>query len=128
MTFSAWTDLSLSGASVLELAVGDPLLDIASLRNAAAAYAGTADLTDPRGSPLFDRGPLPPILMHVGSDEVLRDDSRRFAEAASKAGTEVVLEEWQGMHHVFVLNTQQLASARRALDRAATFLEKHWTA
>jgi hypothetical protein len=49
-----------------------------------------------------------------------------FAEAASKTGTDVMLEEWQGMHHVFVLNTQQLGSARRALDHAAAFLKKQW--
>jgi epsilon-lactone hydrolase len=126
VAFSPWTDLSLSGSSVFEFAVGDPLLDVASLRESAAAYLGTASATDPRASPLFDREQLSPILLHVGSDEILRDDSRRFAEAASKTGTEVMLEEWQGMHHVFVLNTQQLASARRALDHAAAFLEKHW--
>jgi acetyl esterase/lipase len=126
VAFSPWTDLSLSGASVREFAVGDPLLDVAGLRNAAAAYLGAAAATDPRASPLFDRGPLPPTLIQVGSDEILRDDSRRFAEAASTTGTDVMLEEWQGMHHVFVLNTQHLASARRALDHAAAFLEKHW--
>jgi monoterpene epsilon-lactone hydrolase len=126
VTFSPWTDLRLSGASALEFAIGDPLLDLNGLRESAAAYLGTAPATDPRGSPLFDRGQLPPTLIQVGSDEILRDDSRRFAEAASKTGTEVILEEWQGMHHVFVLNVQQLVSARRALDHTAAFLEKHW--
>jgi acetyl esterase/lipase len=128
VVFSPWTDLSLSGDSARELAVGDPLLDVASLRNSAAAYLGAAPATDPRASPLFDHGRLPPTLIQVGSDEVLRDDSRRFAEAASKRGTDVLLEEWQGMHHVFVLNGQQLASARRALDHAAAFLGRHWNA
>jgi len=59
---------------------------------------------------------------------VLRDDSRRLAEAASKAGAQVELEEWQGMHHVFQLNTRELASARTALDRAAAFVSRHWSA
>jgi epsilon-lactone hydrolase len=126
VAFSPWADLSLSGTSVLEFAVGDPALDVASLRQSAAAYLGTAHASDPGASPLFDAGPLPPTLIQVGSDEILRDDSRRFAEAASRTGTDVTLEEWQGMHHVFVLNVHQLASARRALDHAAAFLEKHW--
>ncbi|UQA59890.1 alpha/beta hydrolase fold domain-containing protein [Polyangium aurulentum] len=129
VAFSPWTDLGLSGASVRELAVGDPLLAVDYLRSSAAAYLGSAPVTDPRASPLFEVGPrLPPTLIQVGSDEVLRDDSRRFAEAASGAGTEVVLEEWQGMHHVFQLNVRELGSARRALDNAAAFLERTWTA
>lgn len=58
---------------------------------------------------------------------MLLDDSRRMARAAEAAGTPVTLEEWQGMHHVFQLNTQELASARRALDHAADFLRSHWS-
>lgn len=126
--FSPWTDLSLSGPSAREFAVGDPLLDVGYLRASAAAYLGSAPVTDPRASPLFDADlRLPPTLIQVGSDEVLRDDSRRFAEAASRAGTDVTIEEWQGMHHVFQLNTRELSSARRALDNAAAFVNKSWT-
>jgi monoterpene epsilon-lactone hydrolase len=72
--------------------------------------------TDPRASPLFD-AQVPPTLLQVGPDEVLLDDSRRLAEALTDAGTEVVLEERQGMPHVFVLDTRELAIARhRFLD------------
>jgi epsilon-lactone hydrolase len=125
--FSPWTDLSLSGDSAREYAVGDPLLDVGYLRLSATNYAGKQPVTDPRASPLFAGNlRLPPTLIQVGSDEVLLDDSRRFAQAASAAGTEVVLEQWQGMHHVFQLNTQELASARRALDNTADFLGRHW--
>lgn len=124
VAFSPWTDLSLSGASARQLAVADPLLDVGYLRKSAQAYLGSALATDPRASPLFDAH-LPPTLLQVGSDEVLLDDSRRLAEALAAKGTEVVLEEWQGMHHVFVLNTRELASARRALDNAAAFLDRH---
>jgi acetyl esterase/lipase len=121
--FSPWTDLSLSGASVRDQAVGDPLLDPAYLRGSAAAYLGPAAHDDPRASPLFDDvNGFPPLLIQVGSDEILLDDSRRFADAVEKAGGTVALEVWQGMHHVFQLNVVQLASARRALDRAAEFL------
>ena len=128
VAFSPWTDLSLSGDSVSAFAVADPLLAPDYLRASAAAYLGSAPATDPRASPLFDKVlKLPPTLIQVGSDEILRDDSRRFAERAQAAGSDIVLEEWQGMHHVFQLNTRQLVSARRALDRAAAFLDGHWT-
>jgi epsilon-lactone hydrolase len=121
--FSPWTDLSLSGASVREHAIGDPLLDPAYLRASAASYLGSAAPDDPRASPLFDvPGNLPPMLIQVGSDEVLLDDSRRYAHAVDEAGGAVRLEIWQGMHHVFQLNVTQLASARRAIQSAGRFL------
>jgi acetyl esterase/lipase len=124
--FSPWTDLSLSGDSVRENAVGDPLLDLEYLRASAASYLGSAEPEDPRASPLFDvTSELPPLLIQVGSDEILLDDSRRFASAVAEAGGAVRLEIWQGMHHVFQMNVGQLASARRALECAADFLSSH---
>ena len=68
---------------------------------------------------------LPPLLIQVGTDEVLLDDSRRFALAVANAGGTVRLEVWEGMHHVFQLNVEQLASARRALENAGDFLSSH---
>ncbi len=125
-TFSPWTDLSLSGDSARDPAVVDPLLSVDYLRASAAAYLGTTPADDPRASPLFEPDlRLPPTLIQVGTDEVLRDDAIRMARAAAAAGTEVELQVWQGMHHVFQLNTQELASARLALDRTAEFLVRH---
>jgi epsilon-lactone hydrolase len=124
--FSPWTDLSLSGASVRERADRDPLLDPAYLRESAAAYVGPAALDDPRASPLFGNlEGLPPVLIQVGSDEILLDDSRRYAAAVGAAGGSARLEVWEGMHHVFQLNVEQLVSARRALDATAEFLSEH---
>ncbi|MFG1933962.1 alpha/beta hydrolase [Mycobacterium sp. NPDC048908] len=129
VAFSPWTDLSLTGASVREHAVGDPLLDVAYLRASAAAYLGPAAPEDPRASPLFGVASggdaLPPLLIQVGSDEILLDDSRRFADAVAGRGGTVELEVWQGMHHVFQLNVEQLIPARRALDTAAEFISRH---
>ena len=126
VAFSPWTDLSLSGASMRELAIGDPLLDPAYMRASASAYLGSVAPDDPRASPLFGAmETLPPVLIQVGTDEILLDDSRRFADALERAGGTVRLEVWQGMHHVFQLNVAQLASARKALDTAADFLSDH---
>lgn len=126
--FSPWTDLTLSGPSVGDLAVGDPLLDPDYLRASASAYLGTARADDPRASPLFgDVGELPPTLIQVGTDEILLDDSRRFASAVAARGGTATLEVYQGMHHVFQLNVAELATARAAVDRAAAFLASHLT-
>lgn len=121
--FSPWTDLGLTGDSARGLAITDPLLDVEYLRACAQQYLGANAPDEPRASPLHAIPPgLPPVLLQVGLDEVLLDDSRRYARAAAAAGNDVVLEEWEGMHHVFQLNVAELATARHALDRAAAFL------
>lgn len=93
------------------------------LADAAKGYVGAVPLDDLRASPLFGiPRDLPPILIQVGSEEVLLDDSRRYAVEARKAGAPITLEVWQGMHHVFQLDVKTLASSRHGLDRAAAFL------
>ena len=90
-------------------------------RTARAKYRGAFDASDPLASPLFgDLKGLPPLLIQVGTDERLLDDSRQFAERAAQAGVPVRLEIWEGMHHVFQLDVAHLESSRSALDRAAS--------
>jgi epsilon-lactone hydrolase len=123
VVLSPWTDLSLSGASMTDPGVEDPILTRDMLADAAKAYLGTADARDPLASPLFQSfAGLPRLLIQVGSDEILLDDSVRYARAAGDAGVPVRLEIWTGLHHVFQLNNSQLLSARRALDRVGRFL------
>jgi acetyl esterase/lipase len=123
--FSPWTDLTLGGRSVQKKAHSDVLLDPAKLADAAKGYVGALPLDDPRASPLFGiPSDLPPILIQVGSEEILLDDSRRYTVEARKAGAPITLELWQGMHHVFQLDVKNLASSRQALDRAAAFLRR----
>jgi acetyl esterase/lipase len=123
VALSPWTDLSLSGASMADPDVEDPILTRDMLADAAKAYLGSADARDPLASPLFQSfAGLPPLLIQVGSDEILLDDSVRYARVAGDAGAPVTLEIWTGLHHVFQLNNSQLLSARRALDRIGRFL------
>lgn len=123
VVFSPWTDLTLSGRSLDEKASSDVLLEPALLASAAKGYIGSLPADDPRVSPLFGiPSGLPPLLIQAGTEEILLDDSRRYARAASEAGAAVTLELWQGLHHVFQLDVETLASSRRALDRAAAFL------
>jgi acetyl esterase/lipase len=125
VAFSPWTDLSLSGASMRDPGVKDPVLSHDMLADAAKAYLGSADARDPLASPLFGSFTgLPPLLIQVGSDELLLDDSVRYARAAADAGVRARLEIWKGLHHVFQLNNSHLLSARRALDRAGLFLDE----
>ncbi|MCE4223356.1 alpha/beta hydrolase [Methylobacterium sp. C25] len=127
--FSPWTDLTLSGASMTDPNVHDPLIGRDYLFDCASKYRGTVPADDPQASPLFgDLRGLPPLLVQVGTDERLLDDSRRYAERAAAEGVPVQLELWEGMHHVFQLDVAHLESSRTALDRAARFLRAAFNA
>lgn len=120
---SPWTDLTLSGQSVTARADADPLLSRETLGHAAALYLAGHDASDPLVSPRFGAlTGLPPVSLHVGEDEVLLDDSVRYAERALTAGSGVTLHVWAGMTHVFPASVGTLAAAARALDEIGTFL------
>src|SRR6202166_4913011 len=93
------TDLTLSGASYETRADADPYFTKQQVAELVHAYLGSADANDPRASPLQGRfSGLPPIRIHVGDDEVLLDDSRRYVERAMAAGVDARLDVWMGMY------------------------------
>jgi acetyl esterase/lipase len=87
----------------------------------AVNYVGDRDaaLVSPLNADL--RG-LPPLLIQVGTHETLFDDSLRLAARARAARVEVVLEEYEGLLHVWHLFAN-LPEAAEAVARAGTFLE-----
>ena len=120
--FSPATDLTASSPSLQENARRDAVFqrDVTAL---ARAYRGTADPADPLLSPLLgELTGLPPLMLHVGVDEVLRDDSRRLAAKAEACGVRVSLTEWPVVHHVWPL-VWRLPESRQALAMAGTFLK-----
>jgi len=123
--FSPWTDLTLSSNSVIEKARVDPILSSYGLREDARAYAGNLPLDSPRISPLFaSLHGFPPILIQVGTQEILLDDARSFAEKARMAGIDVVLSEWEGMFHV-VQTFPMLDATDAAIKEVAAFIARH---
>ncbi|MBG6099407.1 alpha/beta hydrolase [Nocardioides luteus] len=123
--FSPWTDLTLSGATIETKLDADPLFDRAALEWFARRYLGSADPTDPLISPAFaDLAGLPPLLIQVGSHEVLLDDSLRLAARAAEADVEVILEVGAELPHVFQNQAGSLDEADAALDRASRFLSE----
>ena len=120
---SPWTDLALTGASLESRAETDPIFTRGVLRVLADSYAQGADKADPRMSPLHaSLDALPPIRIDVGDDEVLLDDSVRFAARAAEAGVDVSLSIWAGMPHVFQSSLGHLRAADRSLDAIGAFL------
>jgi acetyl esterase/lipase len=126
---SPYADLTLSGDSLFEKEAVDPLLSPASLRLRVPDYVGGADASDPGISPVFgDLSGLPPLLIQVGSHEVLLSDAVRLAGRAATADVPVTLEVTPGVPHVFQAYAALLDEAGAALDRAASFLNAQFAA
>jgi acetyl esterase/lipase len=122
---SPWTDLSGSGESMHSRASLDPLVEAETLAQMAAHYLAGRDPRTPLASPLFAnlRG-LPPLLVHVGTAEILLDDATRLAERARDVGVDVQLEVWDDMIHVWHAFADALPEGEQALQGIADFLEK----
>lgn len=104
----------------------DPLLPAKAMRLYTKAYVADHDARHPLISPAFgDLQGLPPLLVHAGEDEVLREDAVRIASLAESAGVEVRLEIYPRMWHVWQLNLA-LPQAVQSLEDVAQFLLAHW--
>jgi acetyl esterase/lipase len=126
LLFSPWTDLAATGETLVTNDGADPMFRGAAIERATRLYLAGADPRHPYASPLYgDFTGLPPLMIQVGSTEVLLDDARRVAERARAAGCLVEFEVWSKMPHVWQLFAPFIPEARRALDRAAAFACRH---
>jgi len=124
VAISPWTDLALTGPSLHSNAKSDPTMDVKRLPAFARHYLGEADPRHPYASPLYgDAAGLPPMLIQVGSDEILRDDATRMAAKLRQAGCEVELEEWPRMPHVWHHYARLIPEGRRAIERIGAFVQ-----
>ncbi len=99
---SPWTDMTMSGESIVSKAEADPMITAEGITRVRDAYVGASDPRAPLASPIYaDLSGLPPLLIQVGENEVLLDDSTRLAERAEAAGVDVTLEVWPEMIHVW---------------------------
>ena len=121
---SPYVDLTLSGETLAEKEALDPVLTPDGLRVRVPDYVAGADAADPLISPVFgDLSGLPPLLIQVGSHEVLLSDALRLAARAAIADVPVTLEVTPGVPHVFQGFAGLLDEAGAALDRASEFLK-----
>jgi len=125
VAISPSTDLTCGGESYDTRKEQDFFLSREGLETDFATYLAGTSAEDPGASPLFgDLTGLPPLLLQVGSDELLLSDSTRFADKAKAAGGDVTLEIWEEMIHVWHLFPQWLPEARQAIKRIAAFINK----
>lgn len=122
---SPWVDLAVMGESMESKAAEDPIVSRAMLSEWAKLYLGKNDARTPLASPLYAelRG-LPPMMIQVGSAEVLLDDAKGLAERASAAGVETRLEVWPEMIHVWHSFAAVMAEGREAIEGIGRFVRE----
>ena len=121
---SPWTDLALTGESLQNNAPVDPMIPIKLAPRMVDLYLAGAEPHHPYASPLCgDPTGLPPTLIQVGGDEVLRDDATRMAERMRAAGCQVEVGVWPRMWHGWHMLPRVMPEARAALAHIARFME-----
>src|ERR687889_817273 len=113
---SPWVDLACTGETLETNAAVDLTATKASLQRMAGQYLHGADPRAPLASPLYaDLSGLPPLLIVVGGDEALLDDSVRLARSAGMAGVDVTLYIGAGMQHIFPIYCGAIPEADAAV-------------
>jgi epsilon-lactone hydrolase len=119
------TDFTASSKSLVSRAKMDPLVSLELVVPLCRAYAGELNPSDPRLSPLSgDLHGLPPLLIQVGTHEILHDDSVRFAAKAREAGVDVKLEVWDQLWHVWHAAVPYVPESLKAIRRIGQFLRE----
>lgn len=123
---SPWVDLEMTGASIAGKADVDPLLTREGLQQFADWYLGGQSPRQPLVSPLHaDLRGLPPLLIQVGTSEILLDDALRLTERARAAGVNVTLSQYEDMPHVWHVFASFLPEGWQADREIGDFVMQH---
>lgn len=125
VAISPWVDLEMRGDSLKTRAPVDPMVAEEGLHAYAKMYLGGADPRTPLAAPLHaDLTGLPPVLVQVGSAEVLLDDSLRIAEKLHAAGNDGRLSVWPNMPHVFPFFAPVMSEGRDGCREIGAFIRQ----
>lgn len=120
---SPWADLTLKGQTHITKAKSEAVLTTDALREGALYYADKERLDHPLISPVYaDFHGLPPMLIQVGSEEILLDDATTLAEKARADGVAVELKVWDGLWHVWHAFGNLVPESRRAFEEIGQFI------
>lgn len=123
---SPYVDLARTGKTFQTKAQVDLLVTHELLKTINAMYLPSGDFQNPSVSPLYaDLSKLPPMLIHVGTEEILLDDALRLARQAALADVAVELKVWPGMIHCLHLFAPMLSEGQKAITEAGAFLKQH---
>ncbi len=121
---SPWTDMESSGESMRTRAALDMIVSPAAISQISAMFLQGGSARDPYASPLYaNLKGLPPTYIQVGDEEVLLDDSVRFADLAKKAGVDITLEIFPEMQHVFQIAAGTMPEADAAISKIGAWLK-----
>lgn len=122
---SPWTDLAFTGESWKSKAAVDLILLAHKEHEFARMYLGKIGPQEPLASPLYaDLKGLPPLLVQVGTYEVLLSDSRGLVGRAQQAGVNAVIDEWEKMQHEWQFAASFIPEGRRAIVRIGEFIDR----
>jgi len=123
---SPFLDVTVSGESATTRADQDPWFSVSDIAVVARNYCpDETKWRDPLVSPVFANvAGLPPMLIQVGDDEILLDDSTRLAAKLETAGVDVELEVWPDMWHAFPIFVGKMPESRKAVEKIGTYINK----
>lgn len=129
VSISPWADMTCTNASFSTRAAADPIVSLSGITQMADLYLQGANPHDVLASPNFaDLQGLPPLLIHVGRDEVLLDDAMQLDAKAKADGVQSTLEIWDDMIHVWHAFHPMLPEGKAGIDRVGAFVHDTWTA
>jgi acetyl esterase/lipase len=121
---SPWLDMTTTAESYEKVGARDPMISRDGIVGVALAYLGNQP-DNPLASPVrADVSGLPPMLIQVGSEEVLLSDSTTFANNAAMTGIDVSLRVWAGMPHAWPLFHPFLRAGLPAIDETGAWMRK----
>lgn len=122
---SPWVDLTLKGESHISKAKTEALLKTDILHEWALSYTTEANLENPLVSPLYaDFQGFPPLMIQVGSQEILLDDARMLSKKAKADGVIVDLKIWDGLWHVWHVLGSLIPESRQASEEIKGFIQE----
>jgi len=126
---SPWADMTCTNESYQTRAEADPMVTPDGISKMAGVYLQGKDPKHPYASPnLASLQSLPPLLIHVGRDEVLLDDAIKLDQKAQADGVKSTLEIWDDMIHVWHAFHPMLPEAKQGIARIGEFLQGQWAA
>lgn len=124
---SPWANLALTGQSHTTKAKAEAILRKETLHEWALCYTDESNLTNPLVSPIHgDFHGFPPLLIQVGSEEILLDDSILLAKKAKSAGVDVTLKIWDGMWHVWQALGDLIPENKKTFEEIGQFVQRQF--
>ncbi len=123
---SPWVDMEVSFGDSLTRNAGIDMAPVTPLDIGSRAYAGKANQRHPLASPLYaELAGLPPLLIQVGTSEVLLDEGLEIARRAELAGCDVTLQQWEDMTHVWHWYASIFPEAQAAIEAVGDWVQDH---